>query len=394
MIGLTSRRAALVLVGSALALAGNILPAQAATTGWRVEATFAARGSVTALTSVAAVSPSDAWATGFNFKVSGNPKPPWQTVIRHWTGKTWRSVTLPAKIAREWARQLPVSSVVGAMSARDVWVFGGFQAGYLRLHGSRWSLGQLPGASKKSGALVQIDAVKVFSRSDVWAFGLRGQSTPYVAHYIGRKWVRVTVPGSASGGGAIDAVAAVSPDDMWAVEYGDRGFARSTTAVPVVLHWTASSGWHDAVEQPPLTVGDELTSVVAEPGGDVWFGGSAENKAKGTRPLTAEWNGNNWSVSDLPVRSSSADWRLLAMTPDGTGGIWAVALDDTTGTDRIWHLHGTSRSPVSPAFGKHPWDISALALVPGTHSVWAVGAVLAAKSSADGLIAVDGPLPR
>ena len=92
--------------------------------------------------------------------------------------------------------------------------------------------------------------------------------------------------------------------------------------------------------------------MVSEPDGDVWFGGSAENKAKGTTPLAAEWNGTGWSVSDLPARVSSADWRMVAMTPDGTGGIWAVAEDNNTGTDRIWHLHRTTWSPVSPAFGK------------------------------------------
>jgi hypothetical protein len=134
--------------------------------------------------------------------------------------------------------------------------------------------------------------------------------------------------------------------------------------------------------------------VVAEPNGDVWFGGAANNKKKGTTPLAAEWNGTSWSVKDLPVSATSADWQLAAMTPDGTGGIWAVALVASSGATRIWHLRGATWSQVSAAFGKHKWALDALAVVPGTHSVWAVGAELISNSRADGLIAVDGPLPR
>jgi hypothetical protein len=94
------------------------------------------------------------------------------------------------------------------------------------------------------------------------------------------------------------------------------------------------------------------------------------------------------------VSATSADWQLAAMTPDGTGGIWAVALVASSGATRIWHLRGATWSQVSAAFGKHKWALDALAVVPGTHSVWAVGAELISNSRADGLIAVDGPLPR
>ena len=81
------------------------------------------------------------------------------------------------------------------------------------------------------------------------------------------------------------------------------------------------------------------------------------------------------------------------MAPDGTGGIWALVAN--TSAERIWHLHGTTWSQAKPAFGKHAWVLEAVAVVPGTHSAWAVGAVQGrTKSSANGLIAVDGSLPR
>jgi hypothetical protein len=428
VIKLASRRAAIVLAASGLTLAAGLLPAQAATTGWRTDATFAVRGEVSSFTDVAASSPADAWAIGFAGKTKGSLLT--QPIIRHWTGRTWRLVTLPAKIGRELARQAASLSVVGATSASNVWIFD-FTGGYLRLDGSRWTLGQLPGASKKSGALILIDAANVFSRTDVWAFGVRfsadAVATPYAAHFNGRRWSRVTMP-DLPGGGLITAVAAVSPGDIWAVELGftvvpASAAARSAVArlaasaspaarpatarlraaasdsaggSQVVLHWTAKTGWRDAAQQPNLTATDEVVTGMGERDGHVWFGGSADNSANGTSSLTAEWNGTRWSVKDLPGKASSADWQLIGMTPDGAGGIWALAdnSNSNNGAERIWHLHGARWSQARPAFGKHPWELEALALVPHTHSVWAVGAVQRSKSSVNGLIALDGPLPR
>jgi hypothetical protein len=436
VIKTASRRAAIVLAASALTLVAGLLPAQAATAGWRTDATFAVRGEVSTFIDVAASSPADAWAVGFAAKTPGTSVP--QPIIRHWTGRTWRLVTLPAKIRRELASQDAIFSVVGAASASKVWIFN-FADDYLRLDGSRWSLGQLPGASQKSGALVLIDAAEVFSGNDVWAFGLRISAslveTPYAAHYDGRTWSRVTMPGL-PGGALVTAVAAVSSGDIWAAESGLLGIpasvavrsavgrsvvARSAVAASpgarlavarlraarlraaasdsaassqVVLHWTAKTGWQDAAQQPNLNLTDQLVTGVAERDGHVWFGGSANNSANGTSSLTAEWNGTSWSVSDLPGKASSALWQLEAMTPDGAGGIWALAQDSNSGAERIWHLQGANWSQARPHFGKHPWDLEALALVPRARSVWAVGAVEVSKSSVKGLIAVDGPLPR
>jgi hypothetical protein len=421
VIKLASRSAATVLAGSALALAVGLVPAQAATTGWRIDTTVAVRGSGTLFFGVAASSPSDAWAAGLSVKDKGTSAP--EAVIRRWTGKAWRAVTLPGKVARTWAATGSIDSPVAAASARSVWVFGSATGSYLRLSGSRWSIGRLPGAdTASSGELVFVDTVKVFSSTDVWAFGLQesasGSVEPYAAQFNGRTWSTVTVPGS----GAITAVAAVSAKDIWAVESTESSSlfpsaatrsalkaspaartavarlraASSAATASVVLQWTSKSGtWKDAAPLPASAASDQFVSAVAEPGGHVWFGGSADNSAKGTSPVTAEWNGTAWSVNDLPGKASSADWQLGSMAPDGTGGIWALAENNSSGAERIWHLHGTTWSQARPAFGKHAWILYALAAVPGTHSVWAVGAVQGStKSSSDGLIAVDGPSPR
>jgi hypothetical protein len=395
----SSRCAAVIVSGSALALAGAMLPARAASTGWRISATYSVKASTNVLTSVDAVSQGDAWEVGLAVKNNSNTASP-QTVIRHWGGKRWSAVTLPATVAKAWRKQEPLFSFVGASSPKDVWIFGSFAGGYLRLNGTHWTTGKLPGNSRTSGAFVSIDATRVFSSSNVWAFGsiekttaTQDTTTPYAAHFNGHKWSRQTVPGTS----AITAISVVSASSIWALE-GTAGFGTnpgSSTgpAQPIVLHWTATSGWQQAAQQPTLPAGGQLTSLAAGPAGSLIAGGSAPNAAKGTTPLTAKWNGSTWSVASLPGAATSADWGVATMVADGTGGLWATASAANRGTERLWHLHGSTWSQVSPAFGKHAWVLIGLALVPHTHSVWAVGA-LKHGSSADGLIAIDGPTPR
>lgn len=404
MIRLMSRRGRLVLAGGAsalaggaLVLAGGVLPAQAASTGWRVSATFSTHGSGTVLAGVAPVSGGDAWATGFTARNSGSAMP--QPILKHWTGKHWTAVTLPAKVERQWRDQAPSLMAIGATSTKDVWVINLFGTAYLRLGGKSWTIGHLPGGG--SAHLVEPTSIKVISSSNVWVAGSRvsvsgaaGVSSAYAAHYNGHKWTMTTVPEPASETGTITALSTGTAGSVWAVEDTETSTATSPVAgLPVVLQWTATSGWQDAAQQPALAAGDQLSSVVAEPGGAVWFGGSAPNTAKGTTPLAAEWTGTAWTVSTLPAAATSADWGLAEMTADGSGGLWAVEQADNRGTEHLWHLSGSTWSEVTPSFGKHTWLLESLALVPHTHSVWGVGAVRSG-SSADGLIGIEGPTPH
>jgi hypothetical protein len=396
----STRRAAVILSGCALALTGAVLPAQAATTGWRVSAAFAVRAGSTVLTSVDAVSKGDAWAVGFTVKNTSNA--PTQIMIRHWTGKRWNLVALPAKIAKAWNKESGFVSPMGASSPRNVWIFGGFSGRYLRLKGTNWSIGKLPGSNQSSGAVVDITAARVFSSTDIWAFGERDNfsgpqitTAPYAAHYNGRRWSMTAVPAPTTGGGTITAVSAVSSGVIWAIEDTQTNPLSSNPVAgpPVVLKWTTATGWQQPAEQPTLAAGDQLSTVAAGPNGDVWFGGSTNNSAKGTTPLAAEWNGTAWTVAALPAAPSAANWALSSLVPDGSGGLWAVAAADNRDTQRLWHLHGSTWSQVTPNFGKHEWVLEALAQVPHTGSVWGVGATRRG-SSADGLIGIDGPTPR
>ncbi|HEY2639322.1 MAG TPA: hypothetical protein VGI66_05505 [Streptosporangiaceae bacterium] len=396
MIKSLPRRAVVVLAGSAIGLTAVMLPAQAVTSGWRINAEFAARGTFNIIFGVDAVSARDAWAAGFS-QNSKRPTP--TTVLKHWTGTSWHAVTLPARLAKRWNSGFPLFTHIAASSARDVWVFTSILHGadYLHLNGARWSLGRLPG-----GNSIDITAARDFSKHDAWAFGgtlnLASPTlvaVPYAAHFNGRRWTARKLPGK----GAITAVSAVSPSSIWAVVGRpsplDPVLPAGSTR-PLVLHWTAAAGWQQAAVQPVLPPGANLTSVVAEPDGTVWIGGSAKNGAKGTTAFAAKWTtgASSWTLARLGG-ASPGKWTLADMAPDGRGGIvgLAVAINVKGEPERLWQLTGSTWSRVTPNFGKHKWVLAQLAAVPGTASVWGVGA-LRVGASANGLIAIDGPTPR
>lgn len=197
MSKLSSRRAAVVLSGSAIALTAALLPAQAATSGWRV---FAVRGATSAVESIDAVSARDAWASGVNLYASRGT---FQPVLRHWTGKKWQLVALPSGVASRWQRSFPIFTQVAASSASNVWVVSSYPgAGYLHLAGKHWTLGGLPGGRTSARASIEITAVRDLGEDNAWAFGAkidRATSTPttspYAAHFNGSKWTAEKLPG-------------------------------------------------------------------------------------------------------------------------------------------------------------------------------------------------------
>jgi hypothetical protein len=411
MIKSLSRGGAVALAGSAVALVGAVLPAQAATnTGWRTAATVASTGRQAILTSIDAVSAADAWAAGFAATASGT-KP--VGLVEHWTGKRWQQVTLPATVAKAWAGKSADFPVVGAASSTNVWAFDQVPGAtgsdhYLRLSGRRWTVGTLPGTNAGKGQFVILTSVEVLGKQGVWVFGgkLRfvaasGQPSlaPYAAHFIGNKWTSVKVAGS----GEITSVSVLSPSNMWAV-VGASGLGGelASSSTPAVLHWNGTS-WQPAAVQPAVPAGADLTSVTAAAGNKVWVGGDVPTKYNGTvADFVTELTGTAWSAPvDLPGSGATAPasnrlpYELESIVPDGSGGLWALADNYNGAVPRLWHFSGGKWShATSPGFGGKYRTLLQLAAVPGARgSVWAAGTV-GVQARAKGLIAITGPTPR
>jgi hypothetical protein len=396
MFGWPLGHAAIAAAGGVLAFSSAVQPVStphpgnAASTWWRVAATFGAKHGQADLTSISAPSAQDTWVAGFTVRSTGFGV---SALIKHWTGQAWQAVALPAGVARTWNNASPILAQIGASSPANVWVLNGILSGlprYLRFDGKHWSSGTLPGAAGNGRQVVLITSAKVFSPTDVWAFGMiqrfspQGWQSPYAAHFNGKSWAIVPVPGQ----GAITSVSAISPDDFWAVIGCVTTQRIATFAKPAVLQWTGRSGWRAAPVQPRLPAGAGLSSVVAERGGALWVGGETPNSADGTTPLSAIWNKKAWIVSQLPITASWDRWGLAELAATG-GGVWGVTAAENVTSHQLWHLIGTRWFQVSPGFGWHAWQLGGLAAIPGTSSIWAAG-MIRYRGTVNAIVALKG----
>jgi hypothetical protein len=148
---------------------------------WAVAAT-SSPGVSACLTAVTAVSPSDAWAVGWD--ASHNLSGPDQALVMHWNGTRWARVPSPSPSAAS-----TMLTAVSALSGTDAWTVGRvLRSGDSRtftLHwdGARW----LRMASPSPGYSV-LYGVSDSSASDALAVG-SGGSGSLALHWNGSRWV-------------------------------------------------------------------------------------------------------------------------------------------------------------------------------------------------------------
>lgn len=295
-------------------------------------------------------------------------------------------------------------SALAAISAGDVWAVGETNggpnkggdgdSGTLAFHydGKAWTRLTPPG-TKAQSLLYDVTAT---SGSDVWAVGSDAGGL-LVDHYDGRRWTALHPAGT----GVAEAVAAVSPDDLWVAGVLNPGFKCSSAGCvnqtaddrPVLLHFDGTR-WRRAGGLLDTDVHAVVTSMAARGPDDVWAAGSWQvtpHTPEGEQPLVAHWDGRQWSRADLPEpqpgparvervvtagrdeawatgsygdRQGIADLRpyvlhfdgtrwlrvptggltapLAAVAPDGHGGLWAT--DDTVrgGSALLRHFDGAT----------------------------------------------------
>ena len=138
---------------------------------------------------VSVLSPSDAWAFGGYFSDSTNSG---NTMIGHWNGTAWSTVTTP----NPGYGDEPYG--MSADSASDAWAVGSYlthstgaaQTLILHWNGTAWSTVTSPNPSSSADALYGVSAVSV---SDAWAVGYYHNNTTsaydtLILHWNGTAW--------------------------------------------------------------------------------------------------------------------------------------------------------------------------------------------------------------
>jgi hypothetical protein len=149
-------------------------------------------------------------------------------------------------------------------------------------------------------------------------------------------------------------------------------------------HWDGSA-W-SVMTSPNITngvaeTGNDVNAVAAVSSTNVWAVGSFVNGSGVRQPLVDHWNGTTWAPSSLPSQGGG-DNDLFGVTAIAANDIWAVGYwrpnNSSARQSLAWHWNGAAWSPSFPFGGGDPnysfslFGVSASA----TNNVYAVGRYL------------------
>ena len=321
------------------------------------------------LNGVAAISAHNVWAIGAYG--NGNGSSP---LIEHWSKSKWTVVSSP-NIAGSLAG-------IAAIAANNIWAVGENDSSNMQetlvehWNGKAWSIISSPNFAPSGNTLA---AISVVTAKDIWAVGTTTSASstsgyqPLIEHWNGTQWSTSSSPAIS---GRLFSVAAVGPNDAWAV-----GWVSSTNDIQILTeHWNGSA-WSVVTSSGPGLAINRLNGVAAISAHNVWAVGEDTNSSAPSaefNPLIEHWNGSSWSVVTSTLQGTSD--LLNGIAAVSSRNIWVVG-DYRSGIDPmgpyftlIEHWNGSAWTVVnSPSPGSLASDLVAAARVPATRRVWAVG---------------------
>jgi hypothetical protein len=236
--------------------------------------------------------------------------------------------------------------------------------------GTGWSVVPSANVSPVTNALQSVAAL---STNKVWAVGYSVQGATksalvkrtLIEHYNGTVWQIVTSPDVGMGDNVLTGVVAISANNVWAVGSSPLG--------ALILHYNGT-GWHLA----SAPVACQLNAVTATTANDVWAVG-----VMSYRSCTEHFDGASWSLVSTPKMGTS-DNTLLGVSASSSRNVWAVGTYCIgNGCDRgggnfrtlILHYTGSHWSVFSsPSPSSYENQLNAITVISATN-VWAVGAM-------------------
>jgi len=319
----------------------------------------------------------DAWAVGNYFDTGLQAE---QTLIQHWDGTTWSIASSPNMGSAD-----NLLFGVSALTSEDVWAVGSWTAPQnysktliLHWNGVEWSVVPSPTPGPVGyGFLFDVTAI---AADDVWAVGDAeisiGITHTLVEHWNGSTWRAVRSPNRGELPNALGAVAAIGPDDAWAV---GSWFGPGDVYRTLVLRWDGTD-W-SVVPSANVKGGAEdntLSGVAVVGGSKVWAVG-----AHGSQTLAERWNGSAWRVVPSPTPGIHQNGGLADVAVVAGSEVWAVG-SYVSDTPRLATLierwDGTSWT-VEPSPNAGTSDNELLAVAARKHLQFAVGNHFAPRQS-------------
>jgi hypothetical protein len=345
------------------------------------------------LKSIEVIAEDDVWAVGSDKR--GLHVSSADMLLQHWDGSTWTRDPFYDQTLNGWVNEL---SEIDAVAPNDVWAVGTRYDGVnlslpLILHwdGTAWTRLPDPAGLEDQAGLRAVEAI---SANDVWAVGWTGDDIEHmqvlILHWDGSKWSKVAVAAisGSEGRSALDDMAVIAPDDIWAIGFRSESSVFYERGHHLVLHWDGSA-WNVM----PITGlepaenssdrGVSLTAIAGTAPDDIWvvgyhnasaYDGSTNSWDPMPGLFTAHWDGSVWSVIPGPAieTTSSALFDVIALAPDDVWAVGATREHCCYHKALVMHWQGGSWSVV-PSFsegsGGQLFGIDAL---PGGE-LWAAG---------------------
>jgi hypothetical protein len=231
-------------------------------------------------------------------------------------------------------------------------------------NGSSWSVVPSPTATVENTSL---NAVAAISPSNVWAVGGNG-GTVLVEHFDGRRWSVVHSPVFGSGEGT--AISADSANDIWVVDGG------------TFLHFNGTK-WSSVASA--IGTASESTSVTALSPTNAWAVGTVVNfRTAGRHPVTVpkaaieHWDGTSWSI----VASTNPN----PSGPSGLDGIAAISANDIWAVGSMGGVNGVA---TAQTLTEH-WDGTSWSIIPSPSPAANQNELFAVTALSDGTVVAVG----
>ncbi|HYP41261.1 MAG TPA: S-layer homology domain-containing protein [Chloroflexia bacterium] len=295
---------------------------------------------------VAAISNGSAWAVGYKPALYNQS---YRGVVSRLSVGGWEDLEVPYSGIEE------TFNGVDVLSSGEVWVVGSYrpasqpaqvQALIRYWNGAEWNF--VPSLSDADSS--RLNKVAAISPNDIWAVGTRDNRT-LIMHWNGRALSVVPSPNVGSDPNILRGIKAIASDDIWAVgSYGPPG-----TGQALILHWNGSE-W-SVVPGPAVGTDSFLFDLDAFATDDVWAVGNYLTGGV-QRTLLEHWDGHAWSVVPSPNVGAEPNY-MFGIVAVSHNELWAVGdyslnggLEHNTLTVRIDPL---AFSDVSPGSTFYPY---------------------------------------
>lgn len=323
---------------------------------------------------VAALSPSDVWAVGWTTE---------RPLIEHWNGKAWQVVSNPGPAGGVLNSIYAVNShdiwAVGAVLGQRVQ-----QALIEHWDGTAWKVVPSPVPGNLSGVTAAA-ANEVWAVGSTFNTATQTNKV-LIIHWEGKGWKVIPGINPGTDDNVLNGVTAITAHNIWAVGYSTSASHSGPTPKTVsnlstqtlVEHWNGKK-WTKVTSPSPATATNTLNAVAAVTSTDIWAVGQQAPQGDGPlQTLIERWNGKMWRLVNSP-NAGAAGGALKGVAVINKDNVWAVGVSaafqsSSSFRTLIEHWNGKSwKIDPSPNVGQSGSILFGVAGIPRTEKLWAVG---------------------